>query len=250
MRVTATPEGESRLSIMPIAGPSSLLANRVLVVRLSAMGDIIHAMPAVSALRQAKPDIQIGWLVEERWAELLCSRDSESMTPRSPLKPLVDWVHLANFKSWRKGLMDRQTWAEIGSRRRQIRRINYGLTLDLQGAIRSSLAARATGASIRLGSSQPREGPARMFYTKQVEPGGAHVVDQALALVSAIAGEELRYADPLFPVDPAAEAWADQLCGSLGSGPLAILNPGAGWERNVGQRNLSARSLARLQSVE
>ncbi|MGC2111964.1 MAG: lipopolysaccharide heptosyltransferase I [Candidatus Korobacteraceae bacterium] len=212
-----------------MATPVSLAANRVLVVRLSAMGDIIHAMPAITALRQVKSDIQIGWLVEERWAELLCSRESEYMAPRSQQKPLVDWVHVANFKTWRKALAASGTWQEIGARRSEIREINYGATLDLQGAIRSALAARATGAKIRVGSSQPREGPARMFYTRQVEPRGAHVVDQALALVSAIAGEELQYADPLFPIDPAAETWADQFCGTLGDGPLAILNPGAGW---------------------
>ena len=50
----------------------------MLVVRLSAMGDIIHAMPAIAALRQARPEIKIGWLIEERWAELLCSRPANA----------------------------------------------------------------------------------------------------------------------------------------------------------------------------
>ncbi len=54
------------------------------------MGDIIHALPAITALRAANPDLHIGWLVEERWAELLCARGSDRLADRSPAKPLVD----------------------------------------------------------------------------------------------------------------------------------------------------------------
>ena len=107
--------------------------------------------------------------------------------------------------------------------------MRYDLALDLQGAIRSALAARASGAKIRLGSSHPREGPASMFYTRQVDPRGAHVVDQGLAIASTIAGHELQYVDPAFPLEPAAEVWADRVYGKVGGKPLAILNPGAGW---------------------
>jgi heptosyltransferase-1 len=222
-------QGPSQPPQTASARPAVPLFDRILVVRLSAMGDIIHAMPAIAALRGARPEVEIGWLIEERWVELLCSRRSEYATPRSQFKPLVDRIHVANFKTWRTALLAKENWREIGTLRREVRAMHYAVALDLQGAIRSAVAARATGAKTRLGSSQPREGPASMFYTRQIDPLGAHVVDQALSIVSAIAGRELRYVAPSFPFDPAAEDWADRFHGTLGSRPLAILNPGAGW---------------------
>jgi heptosyltransferase I len=203
--------------------------DRLLVVRLSAMGDVIHGMPAIAALHRAMPEMQIGWLVEERWAELLCVRDSERLAARSELKPLADWVHVAKFSSWRRALSSAETWREMQSCRRQVRAIKYEVTLDLQGAIRSALAARSAGAPIRIGSSQPREGPARMFYTHAIDVRGSHVVEHALSLASELAGQALEYVQPPFPVDRVVEGWADHQCEMLGGKPLAILNPGAGW---------------------
>ncbi len=193
------------------------------------MGDVIHGMPAIAALRRAKPDLEIGWLIEERWAELLCSRDSERLAPRSQFKPLADWVHVANFSVWRRALSSAETWREVRSLFRGICAMKYGLTLDLQGAIRSALAARASGAAIRVGSSQPRESPATMLYTRAIDVTGTHVVEQALSLASAVAGQPLEYVEPAFPLDPGPEAWADDFVVKLDGQPFAILNPGAGW---------------------
>jgi heptosyltransferase-1 len=205
------------------------LPHRILVVRLSAMGDIIHGMPAIAALRRAKPELQIGWLIEERWAELLCSRETELLTQRSQLKPLADWVHVANLNRWRRALSSADTWREVRSCTREVRAMKYDLALDLQGSIRSALAARVTGASIRVGSSQPREAPAAMLYTRAVDPAGAHVIEQALSLASAVAGEDLEYVEPPFPHDPVHEAWATDFIEKLDGKPFVILNPGAGW---------------------
>jgi len=123
------------------------LPDRMLVVRLSAMGDVIHSMPAIAALRHAKSDLKVGWLIEQRWAELLCSNESERLTPRSPLKPLADWVHVANFSNWRHDLSSGETWREMRSCLGEVRAMKYELALDLQGAMRSALAARTSGAS-------------------------------------------------------------------------------------------------------
>src|SRR5271166_3310559 len=208
----ASPQGRAQTSMRAIGG---VLPDRILVVRLSAMGDVIHALPAIAALRRAKPELKIGWLIEERWAELLCSRESERLAPRSQLKPLPDWVHVANFSRWRRALSSNETWREIRSCLHQVRAMKYELTLDLQGAIRSALAARASGAMVRVGSSQPREAPATMFYTRAIAPEGAHVVEQALSLASAVVGEALEYAEPPFPLDPEREVWAEDLIAKL-----------------------------------
>ena len=208
------------------AGSATL---RVLVVRLSAMGDVIHGIPAVAALRRERPNLQLGWLVEERWTELLCAHPVERMQPRSELKPIVDWVHFSNFKDWRKGLSSGSTWADMRSCLREVRAMKYDIALDLQGAIRSAMAARISGAKIRVGSAQPREGPARLMYTHPVPARGEHVIEHALSLTSAVAGEDLAYEPAAFPQDPATEAWADRLYSSIAWKPIAIVNPGAGW---------------------
>ena len=213
-------------SVRVIAGA---VPERILVVRLSAMGDIIHALPAIAALRRAKPELRIGWLLEERWSELLCSRESERLAACSQLKPLADWVHMANFSGWRRALGSGETWSEISICFREVRAMKYELTLDLQGAMRSALAARATGALVRVGSSQPREAPASMFYTRAIDPQGTHVVEHALAIASAVAGEPLEYTEPPLPLDPVRESWAEEFVAKFHGKPLAILNPGAGW---------------------
>jgi heptosyltransferase I len=202
---------------------------RVLVVRLSAMGDVIHGIPAIEALRTARPNLKIGWLIEERWTELLCAHPLERLQPRSELKPLVDWVHASDFKGWRKELSSGATWNEMRSCMSEVRAMKYDVALDLQGAIRSATAARLSGAKTRIGSAEPREKPARRFYTNAVATSSAHVVEHALSLASVVAGEELKYLEPEFPQDEATEAWADRFCASVGFAPLAVMNPGAGW---------------------
>ena len=208
------------------ADPATL---RVLVVRLSAMGDVIHGIPAIAALRRDRPNLQIGWLVEERWAELLCAHPLERLQPRSELKPLVDWVHISNFKQWRKGLLYGGTWRGMRTAMREVRAMKYDIAVDLQGAIRSALAARLSGAKTRVGPAEPREGPARLYYTRPVVTQGAHVIEHALSLASAVAGEDLTFEPPAFPQDPATESWADRFHSSMGWKPIAIVNPGAGW---------------------
>lgn len=202
---------------------------RILVVRMSAMGDAIHGIPAIAALRAAKPNWQVGWLIEQRWMELLCAHSDERLQPRSALKPLVDWVHASDFKEWRKGLSSAATWRDMRSCMREVRAMKYDVALDLQGTVRSAMAARLSAAKTRIGSAEPREAPARRFYTKAIETHAPHVIEHALALSSAVAGEELTYEAPVFPQDPATEAWADRFCASIGFAPLAIVNPGAGW---------------------
>ena len=202
---------------------------RVLVVRLSAMGDVIHGLPAITALRAARPNWQIGWLIEQRWMELLCAHAMERMQPRSAMKPLVDWLHVSDFKDWRKELSSRETWSDMRSCLREVRAMKYDIAIDLQGAIRSSMAARLSGAKTRIGLAQPREAPARRLYTHPVATDAAHVVEHALALASTAAGYRLTYHEPVFPQDDATEAWADRFCSCIGFAPLAIVNPGAGW---------------------
>ena len=216
----------------------------LLVVRLSAMGDIIHTLPAAAALRQAFPHATLGWLIEERWAELLCTLRHPRAGRRSPQRPLVDRVHAVNTAEWRHAPFSFNTWQQMAAGLSQLRGIQYDAAIDFQGAVRSALLARWSGAPIVYGSAQPRENVASMFYTRKVllQTQGTHVVEQALALAGAVVSSAIvssaivptaivptptAEARVEFPVDRDAE---NRIAGfTAGGNDFAILNPGAGW---------------------
>ena len=204
---------------------------RLLVVRLGAMGDILHALPAVTALRRTHPSWVIDWVVESRWQALLTARNASlaQLSQRDASQPLVDTIYLAATKQWRNAALSVQTLHEIRSLRRNLRAGDYDAVLDLQGAIRSALVCRLTGCRRVIGEARPREGIARWFFTEQVPTSRPHVIEQDVELAAAIAGDELEPVSPLLPVDPTAEAWADQLLASSGEQPVVLINPGAGW---------------------
>jgi heptosyltransferase-1 len=191
------------------------------------MGDIIHTLPAVAALREAFPQVTLGWLVEERWAELLCTLRCPRSGQRSPQRPLVDRVHVVNTTAWRRSLLSFNTWQQMAVARSELRGIGYEMAVDFQGAVRSAVLARWSGASVVYGDSQPRENVARMLYTRQVTTTGAHVVQQALALAQAVIQRAMPASKVDLPVDPDAENKITALAGQPRD--FAILNPGAGW---------------------
>ncbi|HEY6352585.1 MAG TPA: lipopolysaccharide heptosyltransferase I [Candidatus Angelobacter sp.] len=198
---------------------------KILIVRLGAMGDILHALPAVTGIRAALPDATIGWLVEERWTDLLAAGGN---------KPVVNLIHAVNTRRWRSALLHSSIMREVLSARKAIRSLHYDVALDFQGAIKSAWFARLTGASRRAGFVNPRETAARFFYSEKFSRSGEHVIEQnhalaAQALKKYLDGKSLKLLPPQLPRDPAAESWADAEIGKLGIASFAIMNPGAGW---------------------
>ncbi|MFY9643946.1 MAG: lipopolysaccharide heptosyltransferase I [Terriglobales bacterium] len=210
----------------------------LLIVRLSAMGDIIHTLPAAATLRQAFPHVTLGWLIEERWAELLCTLRYPRSGPRSPQRPLVDRVHTVNLAKWRRDLFSFNTWQQMAAGFSELRGIRYDAVIDFQGAVRSALLARWSASPVVYGDADPRENAASMFYTRNVllQANGSHVVERGLALAGAVMATEGSdgVIDPSavearikFPVDPDAEGKVAAL--AAGVKDYVILNPGAGW---------------------
>jgi len=202
---------------------------RVLIVRLSAMGDVIHTLPAARALRDAFPKAMIGWLIEERWAEFLCAPGTPRHGERSAQRPLADWVHTVDLKGWRKSLFTIQTAEQSARVWNDIRSAHYEVAVDLQGAIRSAVLARWSGAPVVYGAAQPREAPATLWYTRRVITRGTHVVEQNLSTIETIIGKPLATPAVQLPRDNAAEERIAQRLCELGVGNFAIVNPGAGW---------------------
>jgi heptosyltransferase I len=215
--------------LLPKSVTSGIKIDRVLIVRLGAMGDVLHALPPASALRQAFPSAQIGWVIEERWAELLCSRDTPRCGPRLAQRPLVDRVHWVNTRAWRNALFSDATWSAVVSAIKELRAERYDVAIDFQGAVRSALLARFSGAPQIFGFAQPRENAASMFYTRQVHSRNAHVVDQNLSLLRAVTRTPPDRISAELPRDPFVESSILKKLKSLAIGSYAILNPGAGW---------------------
>jgi heptosyltransferase I len=205
----------------------------LLIVRLSAMGDVIHTLPAAQALRQTLPNTMIGWLIEERWAELLCAPGTPRRGPRSAQRPLADWVHAVNLTGWRKSLTPVSTLIstlqQVAKVWNDVRSVRYDVAVDLQGAIRSAVLARWSGARTVYGSSESRESPASLWYTRRVILRGVHVVEQNLSVAEAVAQEKLTLPRIEFPRDLEVEQRIEQGLAREGIGAFAILNPGAGW---------------------
>jgi heptosyltransferase-1 len=199
---------------------------RLLVVRLGAMGDILHALPAVTALRQMHPSWVIGWVVEPRWRALLAAPGAAA---RGPSMPVVDALHFAPTRDWRGRPLSMSTLRGIQSLRRELRSAGYDAVIDLQGAIRSAVVGRMAGHRRVIGEAAPREHLASWLFTDRVVTHGAHVIEQDFELAAQIAGDELEPGPPQLPVNPAAEAWCDDLLRSSGERPVALINPGAGW---------------------
>lgn len=225
-----------RMRMTPGKAPAN---SSVLVVRLGAMGDVLHALPAVAMLRRTLPETQIGWVVERRWRELLCAPGVELAGARGAGRPLVDTLHLVDTRGWRKKPLQPETRNEFQSAIRGLREQAYGAALDFQGAIKSAVVARLSGTKLVLGFSHPREHLARFLYASLADGRAEHVIDQNVELVQCWL-EEIGFAraipalspgTALLPRDEASEKRIDSTLRSLrlANLPVAILNPGAGW---------------------
>lgn len=191
------------------------------------MGDVLHAMTAVAALRRAMAATQLGWVVERRWVDLLRSPGGGEATAAG--RPLVDRIHLVDTQAWRKHLLRGSTLAEMRRAVGSIRTERYEVAADVQGATKSAVLAKLSGAETVYGFAKPREQLATAFYSRKIAVRAAHVIDQNLELCSAVAGQSLSAADFELPISPEAEQWCERTVGESGNRKVAILNPGSGW---------------------
>ncbi len=194
------------------------------------MGDILHAMPAVAALRQAHPDWFVGWVVEPRWMPLLQTAN-ELSHQRGPAMPLVDRVYPASTRAWKKQPFSATTVRDIASLRRQLRSEHFDLCVDMQGSIRSAVIGRMASAKSFAGPEDPREAPARWLYEKKIATHAAHVIEQGCALLGGAVGENLRPAQIALPEDAFFASRCNDLLNQLlpGGEPFVLLAPTAGW---------------------
>lgn len=196
---------------------------KVLIVKISALGDVIHALPVLAWLKSADPEVEIDWLVEEGFASLLEGH------------PLLRRVQRLGLKRWR-----RQGWAAVLRGLKQtlaaLRQERYDLVLDLQGNCKSGLFTLVSGAGQRFGFARDgvREWPNLLATNHKVPLTSAdhHISDRSLAIARAAFpnGTEVPPAGPL-AVDPAAAAAVARQLAELGltEKPLVVLQYGTTW---------------------
>jgi heptosyltransferase-1 len=198
----------------------------VLILRLGAMGDILHALPAVTALRAKHPEWFIGWAVEPQWRGLLAAEGAET---GGPTMPVTDQLHIVPAKEWARRPLSSRTIEQVRSTRRELRAARYDVAVDLQGAVRSAVLGKLAHAERLIGEEKPREWAARFLFDEAIPTKGTHVIEQAVEVENAVAREELPIMLPWLPVSESAERYCDAQLEALGGKPFVILNPGAGW---------------------
>ena len=197
------------------------------------MGDVLHAMPAVAALRERHPEWMIGWAIEPVWRELL-EAEAEvhdvawRFSGRDSRRPLVDRWSGVPTREWKRRPFSLGTLRDIAGLRRELLGDRYDICVDMQGAIRSAVVGRMAGAAVFAGPAVPREGPATWFYKQKIRLSTTHVVEQGCEVLGAAVGETLRPAKVTLPVDPVAERWCDALLAGVRE-RFALIAPTAGW---------------------
>ena len=213
----------SRLTIYYSPLAIHQLPMRILFVKLGSIGDIVHALPSLAAVRRAMPGAAISWVVEERAAEIL--RDN----------PILDRLIEVDTKALRRVPVSGETLLAPRQQLRRLRASTFDTALDLQGLLKSALIARLSGAKLRYGFSREalREPAGRFLLTKTIKtPVHSHVIDKNLALISGALGIDVpaTYENYEFPISitSAHENEAEQALSGIES-RFAILNPGGGW---------------------
>ena len=178
----------------------------ILIVRLSALGDIVHAIPAAAALRRAYPEARIDWLVDARYRELV---DLVTVIDRRIV------VARSSALGWLQVLRD-------------LRADSYDVACDFQGLLKSAVLARGSGAARVAGFAlgHLRERLARPFYTVTAPAEGGHAIQKNLRLLHTLGISDSQIEFPLAAIDSGA---LQTLRTAIGGSPFAVINPGAAW---------------------
>ncbi|MDG4876155.1 lipopolysaccharide heptosyltransferase I [Mesorhizobium sp. WSM4935] len=145
---------------------------KVLIVKTSSMGDVIHTFPAVEDALRNRPDVTFDWCVEEPFAGIVA------------LHPAIGTIHKVAVRRWRKRLFHGETWREMAGLRRALRACRYDLVIDAQGLLKSALVAIQAGAPIAgFDRATAREPSATLLYqSKYAVPRDLHAIERTRRL--------------------------------------------------------------------
>lgn len=190
---------------------------KVLAIRLSSIGDIVHALPAVSALGETYPEAEITWAIERRYAGLL------------EANPFVRRVIPLDTLGWRKRFASAQTLREIAAALRALREHRFDAVIDFQGLLKTGLISRLCRSPRRIGyaKTRHREPGVGLFYTEEARAAaGTHVIYENLALVERLGARASSWKFPL-PRNANDEKYAESSLSEIGD--FILVSPGGGW---------------------
>jgi lipopolysaccharide heptosyltransferase I len=194
--------------------------NRILIIKLGSLGDVVHTLPAVAALKKAYPQAEIDWLVEKK-CSILLARNS-----------LIHDVIEVDTQRWRKLPLSLQVLSQIRGVLGRLRKNRYDVALDFQGLWKSAVFGYLSGARRLLGFSKEvlREPGCRILYDGRVSPadGAGHVIDIYNELVRGL-GVETNGMRFDLAVSEEDDTYVSSQLDSQEVREFVILNPGGGW---------------------
>lgn len=181
---------------------------KVLIVKTSSMGDVIHTFPAIEDAGLNRPDVTFDWCVEEAFAGIVA------------LHPAIDRIHTVAIRRWRKALFDGGTWREAALLRSTLRDCRYDLVIDAQGLLKSALVARQAAAPIAgFDRSSAREPSATLFYdVTYAVPRDLHAIERTRRLF----GLALGYQPDLSTLDSGIVPPPGDIAGIAGKTALLL----------------------------
>jgi heptosyltransferase I len=200
---------------------------RVLIVKTSALGDIVHALPVLDYLQKVSPGIEVDWVVEERFRGILAEN------------PLVSRIFTVDTRRWRKGLFVPSTWQEMTAVRAALQARSYNIVFDIQGNLKSGIITWLAGCSRRYGfdSDAVRESFNLRCTTNKVplRKQDYHVTDRSLRVVSVPFGKEytgFRLTTDIVTAQEDDEA-ASLLLATLSDGLVFLFHHGTTWKTKL-----------------
>lgn len=154
---------------------------RVLLIKMSSLGDVVHNLPVATDIRRALPDAEIHWVVEEQYVPLV------------RMHPAVNRVHPVSLRRWRRNVFSGTNWREFGEFRAGLRAFSFDAIVETQGLLKSALVARlARGPVHGFGPGTAREPLASRFYDVKLEfPPAAHKILRYRSVAARALGYEI-----------------------------------------------------------
>ncbi len=158
---------------------------RILIVKTSAMGDIIHALPVLELIQTLSPKAEIDWIVEEPFADLLSGN------------PLISRLHIISTKRWKKSILSTETRKQIADVLKELRGRRYDIVFDIQGNLKSGIIALLSGCGRRIGLAKERlQERINAIFTNErpaVHPADDHATSRYLRVISSTLGNGNGY---------------------------------------------------------
>lgn len=186
---------------------------KILIVKPSSLGDVVHSLPFLNALKERFPKAVVHWVIAKGLEDLLIGH------------PMIDRIWIINKDAWKKLSHIRSSLHELRVFLKSLKEEHYDIAVDLQGLLRSGIITVSTGASLRVGFKEAREG-SRFFYTHKVKGGkDIHAVDRYLKIATFLGCDiaDVCFPLPLFFNSPL-------LAHHYLSEDYAVIAPGARWK--------------------